>query len=210
MLQTKPQDFQRHWALQLTFSRCSNLDALIHGVNTAGLSAFNPLERRMAPLSHNLAGIILPHNHFGDHIDSSAKTIKKDLEKNKIKFLTKSHLHFIWDLVKNRYWWRTSEMQSCSVWQWACSRGPRSRMGFEAHPTSPIFTSSCEMPWSRLLGALRFWLANSVSQEVYSTTSHISIQQILYNHHRTYRVLHKPIQGWIFSFGMLSSAEEIS
>ena len=87
----------------MTFSRCSNLDALIHGVNTAGLSAFNPLERRMAPLSHNLAGIILPHNHFGDHIDSSAKTIKKDLEKNKIKFLTKSHLHFIWDLVKNRY-----------------------------------------------------------------------------------------------------------
>jgi hypothetical protein len=32
------------------------LDALIHGVNAAGLSAFNPGERRMAPLSHDLSG----------------------------------------------------------------------------------------------------------------------------------------------------------
>ena len=39
-----------------------NLDALLRGVNAAGLSAFNPVERRMAPLSHDLAGIILPHD----------------------------------------------------------------------------------------------------------------------------------------------------
>ena len=39
-----------------------NLDVLIHGVNAAGLSAFNPVERRMAPLSHDLSGIILPHD----------------------------------------------------------------------------------------------------------------------------------------------------
>ena len=32
------------------------LDVYIHGVNAAGLSAFNPGERRMAPLSHDLAG----------------------------------------------------------------------------------------------------------------------------------------------------------
>ena len=32
------------------------LDAYIHGVNAAGLSAFNPVERRMAPLSHDLSG----------------------------------------------------------------------------------------------------------------------------------------------------------
>ena len=58
-----------------------NLDALIHGVNAAGLSAFNPVERRMAPLSHDLAGIILPHDSFGNHLDSSGKTINEDLEK---------------------------------------------------------------------------------------------------------------------------------
>ena len=38
------------------------LDVLLHGVNAAGLSDFNPVERYMAPLSHDLAGIILPHD----------------------------------------------------------------------------------------------------------------------------------------------------
>uniref|UniRef100_A0A0K2V6P6 Putative LOC100207504 [Hydra vulgaris] n=1 Tax=Lepeophtheirus salmonis TaxID=72036 RepID=A0A0K2V6P6_LEPSM len=37
------------------------LDALIHGVNAAGLSAFNQVERGMSKLSHNLSGIILTH-----------------------------------------------------------------------------------------------------------------------------------------------------
>ena len=53
---------------------------MLHGVNAAGLSAFNPVERRMAPLSHDLAGIILPHDHFGNHLDSSGKTINQELE----------------------------------------------------------------------------------------------------------------------------------
>ena len=46
------------------------LDVLMHGVNAAGLSAFNPVERRMAPLSHDLAGVILPHDSFGSHLDN--------------------------------------------------------------------------------------------------------------------------------------------
>ena len=58
-----------------------NLDDLIYGVNAAGLSAFNSVERRMAPLSHDLVGIILPHDSFGNHLDSSGKTINEDLEK---------------------------------------------------------------------------------------------------------------------------------
>ena len=33
------------------------LDALIYG----GLSAFNPVERRMAPFFHDFSGFILPH-----------------------------------------------------------------------------------------------------------------------------------------------------
>ena len=50
-------------------------------VNAAGLSAFNPVERRMAPLSHDLCGIILPHDSFGTHLDGSGKTIDAKLEK---------------------------------------------------------------------------------------------------------------------------------
>jgi len=31
----------------------------------------------MAPLSHELAGLILPHEHYGSHL---VKTVDKDLE----------------------------------------------------------------------------------------------------------------------------------
>ena len=58
-----------------------NLDAYVHGVNAAGLSAFNPVERRMAPLSHDLCGLVLPHDTFGNHLDGSGKTIDLRLEK---------------------------------------------------------------------------------------------------------------------------------
>ena len=34
----------------------------------------------MAPLSHDLAGVILPHDTFGSHLDASGKTIDKNLE----------------------------------------------------------------------------------------------------------------------------------
>ena len=35
----------------------------------------------MAPLSHDLAGLILPHDHFGSHLNESGGTINVDLEK---------------------------------------------------------------------------------------------------------------------------------
>jgi hypothetical protein len=35
----------------------------------------------MAPLSHDLAGLILPHDHFGSHLNDSGTTINVDLEK---------------------------------------------------------------------------------------------------------------------------------
>ena len=34
----------------------------------------------MAPLSHDLAGIILPHDTFGNHLDASGNTIDPKLE----------------------------------------------------------------------------------------------------------------------------------
>ena len=59
------------------------LGVLLHGVNAAGLSAFNPAEKRMSPLSHDLEEIILPHDSNGNHSDESGKTI--DVEKKKFK-----------------------------------------------------------------------------------------------------------------------------
>ena len=34
----------------------------------------------MAPLSHDIAGVVLPHETFGSHLDASGKTIDKQLE----------------------------------------------------------------------------------------------------------------------------------
>jgi len=48
----------------------NNLDALFIMTNAPGRSAFNRAERRMAPLSRELSGLILPHEHYGTHLDS--------------------------------------------------------------------------------------------------------------------------------------------
>jgi hypothetical protein len=45
-----------------------------------GRSAYNRVERRMAPLSRELSGVILPHDHFGSHLDNSGKTVDEELE----------------------------------------------------------------------------------------------------------------------------------
>lgn len=34
----------------------------------------------MAPLSRDLAGLILPHNFFGNHLDNQGKTVDSHLE----------------------------------------------------------------------------------------------------------------------------------
>lgn len=58
-----------------------NLDALYIATQAPGRSAYNPVERRMAPLSRFLAGIILPHDTFGSHLNSQGVTVDEELEK---------------------------------------------------------------------------------------------------------------------------------
>ncbi|CAF0726611.1 unnamed protein product [Adineta steineri] len=58
-----------------------DLDALFCLTHAPGQSAYNIVERRMAPLSHDLAGLILPHDHFGSHLNDSGSTVNVDLEK---------------------------------------------------------------------------------------------------------------------------------
>ena len=52
-----------------------DIDYLIAACNAAGLSAFYFIERRTAPLSKELAGIVLPYDSFGTHLDENGKTI---------------------------------------------------------------------------------------------------------------------------------------
>ena len=56
-----------------------NLDAYFVATNAPGRSAFNHVERRMSNLSKELSGVILPHDHFGTHLDHNNKTIDEEL-----------------------------------------------------------------------------------------------------------------------------------
>ncbi|UJR25996.1 hypothetical protein I4U23_007343 [Adineta vaga] len=58
-----------------------NLDTLFVLTHAPGQSAYNVVERRMAPLSHDLAGLILPHDHFGTHLNDSGVTVNHELER---------------------------------------------------------------------------------------------------------------------------------
>lgn len=57
-----------------------NLDLMVAVTNAPGRSAYNRAERRMAPLSRLLSGLILPHDHYGSHLDSQRRTTDKELE----------------------------------------------------------------------------------------------------------------------------------
>ena len=63
-----------------------DLDALFIATNAPGRSAFNPVERRMAPLSRELSGLLLPYDKYGSHLNSQRKTTDLDLEKENFRF----------------------------------------------------------------------------------------------------------------------------
>ena len=67
-----------------------NLDALLISTHAPGLSTYNQVERRMAPLSKALSGVLLPRETFGTHLDSLRKTIDTNLEKRNSKVPGKS------------------------------------------------------------------------------------------------------------------------
>ena len=52
-----------------------DIDGIFVFSNAPGFSAFNKVERRMAPLSKDTAGIILPFDKYGSHLNASNKTI---------------------------------------------------------------------------------------------------------------------------------------
>ena len=51
----------------------------------SGSSAYNPVERRMVPLTKDTSGVILPFDTFGTHLNASNKTIDMELEKKNLK-----------------------------------------------------------------------------------------------------------------------------
>ena len=52
----------------------------------AGYALFNPCERRMAPLSKVLTGVLLDHKHYGSHLNSQKQTVDGVLEIRNFKY----------------------------------------------------------------------------------------------------------------------------
>lgn len=72
--------YQKTIAFAIEHFKSYDLDALFVATNAPGRSAYNRVERRMAPLSKQLSGLILEHDHFGNHLDSSGRTTDPNLE----------------------------------------------------------------------------------------------------------------------------------
>ncbi|KAF2895455.1 hypothetical protein ILUMI_10719 [Ignelater luminosus] len=78
-----PDEAPRNEVLQAAVKsfKMLDLDAMFVCTNTPHQSARNPVERRMAPLSRDLFGLIIPHDVCGTHLDARGRTIDKVLEK---------------------------------------------------------------------------------------------------------------------------------
>ncbi|KAL9693760.1 hypothetical protein quinque_013045 [Culex quinquefasciatus] len=66
--------YQKNIEIAIHHFLTKNLDCLFIATNAPGRSAFNVVERRMAPLSRQLSGVVLPHDRYGSHLDASGKT----------------------------------------------------------------------------------------------------------------------------------------
>ena len=79
-----PDEAPNNEKTMLAWVDCFNrhdLDGIFVFSNAPGFSAFNKVERRMASLSKDTSGIILPFDKFGSHLDKSNKTNNLELEK---------------------------------------------------------------------------------------------------------------------------------
>ena len=74
-----------------------NLDVLIMINQAPGQALFNIVQRRLAPMSHDLAGLILPHDHFGTHLNDMGVTQHAELEKENFK-ATGNILAEVWSM----------------------------------------------------------------------------------------------------------------
>ena len=66
--------------LCLIFNRKYNLDVYVAMTHAPGLSAYNYVERRMAPLSKALSGVVIEHATCGTHLDVNGKIIDSALQ----------------------------------------------------------------------------------------------------------------------------------
>lgn len=62
-----------------------DLVAIFLFTNAPGRSAFNRVKKRIALLSRELSGVILPHDTYGSHLDDRGRTIDSAFEKENFR-----------------------------------------------------------------------------------------------------------------------------
>ena len=77
--QDQPLCFPKILATAVDLFCLLDLVVLLHRENLASLSAFNPVESRIVLLSYDFSGIVLPYDHFGNHLDSFGETIDREM-----------------------------------------------------------------------------------------------------------------------------------
>ncbi|GBO27060.1 hypothetical protein AVEN_143994-1 [Araneus ventricosus] len=90
--------YQKVISFAINHFKKHDLDAIFIACNTPGRSAYNRVERRMAPLSRELCGLILLHDHYGSHLDENGRTIDEDIEQNNFAYAGKT-LAEIWSSI---------------------------------------------------------------------------------------------------------------
>ena len=72
--------FPKSLSAALKIFNDNNLDPFLIACHATGHSAYNVVERHMAPMSNDLSGLILPYNYYGSHLDNHGRTIDAILE----------------------------------------------------------------------------------------------------------------------------------
>src|ERR1044071_9895352 len=89
LLDGRPDENQRHLKnikKYIQLFRKFDLDYLTVRTHVPGQSKYNPVERGMTTLSGKLAGITLPINHFGVHLNTQGKVINPELALQNFKY----------------------------------------------------------------------------------------------------------------------------
>ena len=67
-----------------------DLDGIFIICNDSGRSAYNEVERRMAPLTRELSGLIILHDYYSSHLDENNHTIDEKMRQNNFAYAGKT------------------------------------------------------------------------------------------------------------------------
>ena len=112
----------------------------------------NRVERKMAPLSRELSGLILPHDHYGSHLDKKGNTADPQLEKKNFDFAGKT-LADVWSQLVLDGHPTVAEYIEPSASELSEENVKRLKMVGNSRAIKSIFYTDCKMRQRKMLKA---------------------------------------------------------